>query len=88
MRRGLEIYDLHGNQLGQYALPGQSPAWLDDGWLRVDEHGRIFLPDASGSVVILQDPTAPTAQCPELPSVIELAAEDTPPQTYSAELTW
>jgi hypothetical protein len=79
VRRGLEIYDLRGKLLGAYSLPGQDPAWRANGWLRVDRHGRIFLPDGAGSVLIFQNPTVERDKCPTLPPIIELTTKDTPP---------
>ena len=79
VRRGLEVYDLRGTLLGAYELPGQDPAWREKGWVRVDKHGRIFLPDEAGSVGIFQNPTVERDQCPVLPRSIELTTKDTPP---------
>jgi len=77
-RRALEIYSPQGAFLGAFALPGSDPAWLDSGWLRVDQHGRIFFPDGAGGVIVVKDPFVRENECGPLSDTIRFREKDVP----------
>ena len=72
--RGLEVYGRDGTRLGAFLLPSDQPEWVDGGWISADEHGRLFIPDGSGAVVVVRSPVAEESACHEMDDWITVAA--------------
>lgn len=76
-RRWLEVYDIDGERLDAYSLPGDEATRIT-----ADDLGRLFIWHGDGSISIVNDPTsAPVNACGSMPTTIDIPFVDSPHQT-------